>query len=1014
MNNSIRLEIQNFRCFRKLTTINFQSGKLTLIKGFSGAGKSTILESIRWCLFGNLRSIYPSGFTPSYNAKTSVSIDMNNLKIIRTQAPEQLSVTITSENEITLTQEAAQKYIESVFGNKDVWLSSCFIKQNERCPLMTASSADRLNLLNQILFGNENNNMYESPDYYLDKLESEIEILAKEITGQTAIYNTYYNKFVTNMGTFNNEYNWENMTLETLESYRNVLESYRNKVTEKTQELIQITNLENQKSYLQNKLDSFSQYNFDLHTNFNENKLNELNMKMLNIQTNLNKCLSDKLKYDSFQKELNQLNEELFKIGSEYLKLSSPELENDINNLKKEISDLERLSFEIKNKEFRKQTLKVQMSSTESDINQNTAKLNTFKIQDIEILNKILYNVNIYNTIQNLQDKIKSLNITEFEVETELNNKEKEYETKYMSLKYATQVCDKYQISIKDIREKIDAYQKVIDFDKLQKVHIQNQKQYKTKMQEIEGYKLNLVTDLSSYNDVMEGLEINEVNIKSLIDTINQRLGSPLKCPHCSCTLEYKNNELIIPQNEIIDSNLGKMKIQRLKELLLILNKNSMVQNMIIKAETEIKNIEPFDENVINQTVYTDAQILGINTLISECSRIDYNSIDFSYTVPELETKIQNIKKCREYYSVKNELDKQMSVFDTTLSVNEDINELKSAILNIPMLKNNITKLTENLNKIKQEYDDIMIVESYDEVCVNLNAKKELLKSTQDKYMNTTQAHKIQSSINQIFSNLLSININEITDSNISKMECDKNECQNEIINYKNMLTLYTDYIKIKKELSLIILITSSDIIRSEINTLNENIDTYNDIYSKAYQMYSLASERTELERIRSIIIELTNKQTNLNTLKSIIIETTNSALENLVSSINNFTNTILEELFENNMMIELKLYKEIKTGKNRIKPNVNLAVYYKGETYDINALSGGEKDRISLALTLSLAALSSSPIVLLDECMAALNTDLREVCIEEFKKFIEMSNKLIINIEHAGIMGVYDDVVEI
>jgi hypothetical protein len=196
------------------------------------------------------------------------------------------------------------------------------------------------------------------------------------------------------MGTFNNDYNWENMTLETLESYRNVLESYRNKVTEKTQELIQITNLENQKSYLQNKLDSFSQYNFDLHTNFNENKLNELNMKMLNIQTNLNKCLSDKIKYDAFQKELNQLNEELIRIGSEYLKLSGPELENDINNLKKEISELEKLSFDIKNKEFRKQTLKVQMSSTESDINQNTTKLETFKIQDIQMLNKILYNLN--------------------------------------------------------------------------------------------------------------------------------------------------------------------------------------------------------------------------------------------------------------------------------------------------------------------------------------------------------------------------------------------------------------------------------------------------------------------------------------------------------------------------------------------------------------------------------------------------------------------------------------------
>ena len=98
------------------------------------------------------------------------------------------------------------------------------------------------------------------------------------------------------------------------------------------------------------------------------------------------------------------------------------------------------------------------------------------------------------------------------------------------------------------------------------------------------------------------------------------------------------------------------------------------------------------------------------------------------------------------------------------------------------------------------------------------------------------------------------------------------------------------------------------------------------------------------------------------------------------------------------------------------MKPVVNFSIYYNNSTYDnIMGLSGGEKDRISLALTVALACVNPSPVLFLDECMSSLNVDLRENCIDALKKFVVgPTGKTLINIEHSGIDGYYDSVIEI
>ncbi len=83
------------------------------------------------------------------------------------------------------------------------------------------------------------------------------------------------------------------------------------------------------------------------------------------------------------------------------------------------------------------------------------------------------------------------------------------------------------------------------------------------------------------------------------------------------------------------------------------------------------------------------------------------------------------------------------------------------------------------------------------------------------------------------------------------------------------------------------------------------------------------------------------------------------------------------------------------------------------GIEYDsLNVLSGGEKDRVSLALTLTLSLIRNSPMLLLDECMASLDTENRQICLKLLKKFV--NNKVVLNVCHETTEGYYDNICDI
>ena len=172
----MEIVIKNFRSIKE-KTLNLENG-IHLLKGKSGIGKSTVLDSVEWCLFGG-KGCFPIGVKTPKKSFTEVTLKTKNITITRSKPPDMVKV-VTSEKELTFQE--AQDFIETVFGSKNYWLSSSYLKQNTRNILFTSSQIEKMELIKEIIFQGDSK---ENPDWYLEKIQNHV----KEIDLEMSSYN---------------------------------------------------------------------------------------------------------------------------------------------------------------------------------------------------------------------------------------------------------------------------------------------------------------------------------------------------------------------------------------------------------------------------------------------------------------------------------------------------------------------------------------------------------------------------------------------------------------------------------------------------------------------------------------------------------------------------------------------------------------------------------------------------------------------------------------------------------
>lgn len=131
--------------------------------------------------------------------------------------------------------------------------------------------------------------------------------------------------------------------------------------------------------------------------------------------------------------------------------------------------------------------------------------------------------------------------------------------------------------------------------------------------------------------------------------------------------------------------------------------------------------------------------------------------------------------------------------------------------------------------------------------------------------------------------------------------------------------------------------------------------------------------------------------------------------LEELLVQLNRTISNIVDELFHLPTTLTIKSVKENKTN-DRLRPEVNYEISVDGLVTDrvTKLISGGERSRLSLALTLAFSQFTSAPFLLLDESLSTLNADVKENTMETVKRYAE--GKVVITVNHDTTTGVYDD----
>jgi DNA repair exonuclease SbcCD ATPase subunit len=205
----MEISLTNFKNVLETFTYSFEKGSLIHLVGPSGAGKSTILCAIEWCLFGKLNGVKPRS---KRDLAPRVVIQTDKIKIDRNGN----ELTVLTSKKIELTSDAAQGYILTEFGDRDLWKSCSYLEQRSRNLLLEGSGEDKLKILRELVYGygigQEND-----PEYYLIKVQEQIKKITTQKKASQAVYDSYYKEVEKSLEKYEESQNrWESCEMDLL------------------------------------------------------------------------------------------------------------------------------------------------------------------------------------------------------------------------------------------------------------------------------------------------------------------------------------------------------------------------------------------------------------------------------------------------------------------------------------------------------------------------------------------------------------------------------------------------------------------------------------------------------------------------------------------------------------------------------------------------------------------------------------------------------------------------------
>ena len=618
----MKLILKNFRCYES-QVFDFHDKGLILISGQSGLGKSTILNAIQFCLFGIGKKIQSFGKTSS-----SVQLEFDNLKIIRTKIPNRLLVETNGEE---YEDDAGQSIIDKYFGK--AFNSISYIQQNALNSFILMSASEKLEFLE--LFAFKNISLTDIKDKCKNEISKRKDELNKTISKLELTNNMFEDIKIPEFVKFPlkvKESDYEKAEKNEQIKYKNSdirIKKHRVEIDKLKKELSDIRVLE---TFISSKKDNIDELSFQLDNLSLEETQNkyEGDDKLSYYEKSLDKLLSEKelisvqkrIKNDSKKlkemkmTEIEKYNKELEKINKIlWVEYSKEEIENiikdtkdfikdaiQVDNLKKQLLDCDINTEDLKNKE-------IELEKYKKDLDTKKTLIDTFEKQ--EFIYTCPSCEQTLNLIENELKITKNLSHTENIIDIDTINKEiiliqKEIKNLEYILSEGNNKLKRKNILENEITQILEQYEDELDKDSLEE-DLENYKNYFNSQLKHEAKKKETETILSeekfSSSYIIFETELN----KLILEEKNMSSNNMDDKDYNTLLSEEDLRNVIIEQKNIKDKLDQLMKKKKtLEDDSLKFNKqvekmknNHISKYEIINNETEINKIIDDNENKI-------------------------------------------------------------------------------------------------------------------------------------------------------------------------------------------------------------------------------------------------------------------------------------------------------------------------------------------------------------------------------------------------------------------------------
>lgn len=779
--------------------------------------------------------------------------------------------------------------------------------------------------------------------------------------------------------------------------------------------------------------------------------------KILELETyvNINKSITDEIGIEYNESEIishrekwsyilksYDLNQSLYEkkkiIESNLESLIEPNVESIDEKIYTQ-DDYNKLSFQEKTYE---NNLNI---ANECGVLYNEDDINTKHTQCSKILQLLSEHKNLSieldksNTeIENIRSKIKPYEDLNYNKSDIIYSDEDYYRTKNQEEEYYKQ------------KSKVDTYH--IEYDMISIQSRVNQLENILKQQENlpnkfdrRSKKINLEKELAL--NKVENNPIDEIDkIKNRIRQL-EASRNVLSCPHCKGNIRLENHKLVVSDIEFISDQVDKEILELTRQLNHLTNQyNSYNKRLqIISILSEYQDVEMNLPELLSHQ--------EISKIKLELSELQYvNIVDIPNVSSEYIYHHRSYTVLLDQYNKIK--DKNSNIIDKIEQVNRNLSDLSydptkdynylckllNRIQYIPKpevsseyilgqinhkiwreKRSNLIKELEELNKnidveiqfnlneineIRKKYTKIQNVKYYQISSVSSKHILEQIKLR--KTFNSASAFdiRIKSIITQmddIRDKVSKYPTDDFTNESIERMRKELDQMRIKI-SRKNLLI---DEKKEKEKLLEQIIIDPT--IESKIKEYTEIQDRCQYLILEGEKSLRMKKELDELTRRYDYINKLCEELTGLERLKQSAIDVECKLLQATVNQINNALSEILPSIFDSSITVMLSLYRDLKSKKGRTKAEVNLTICYKNVEYDnVNQMSGGEGDRVSLAILIALNKVSPSPILLIDEALSSLDQDLKTKAIISLKENLPPS-KTVLCVDHGTVEGYYD-----